>query len=390
MTLKRILITTGVFAPDIGGPASFARTLGIDLAQRGVAVTVLAYSSVRGHVSDAEIPFRVRRVWKRFPWGIRHTLFFFRALILMRHTDGVIALNGTTAGVPTLAAARLLHKPMVVRIAGDNAWEVAVETEKTFLLIDDFQKSPKSGHIKRLDRMQKRVCQGADAVIVPSHYLAKLVTDWGIPGQKVHVVYNGVDFHQSLMSKEEARRAVGISGNIILSAGRLAPWKGFRMLIKMMPQLSQVNQFFRLVIVGDGTDMATLRATVRNLGLERKVSLVGRKNAQQLAMYLAAADMFVLNTGYEGFSHQILEAMTVGVPVVTTTAGGNREIVTQGDNGLLVRYNDEFNLLEAIKAVWSQGELRERLVANAHHTVVAFSVGAMVNGVRKVLEQTFL
>ena len=97
------------------------------------------------------------------------------------------------------------------------------------------------------------------------------------------------------------------------------------MLIKLMPQLLQVNQFFRLVIVGDGPDMKMLQSVVRNLGLERKVFLVGRKTPAEVALYYAAADMFVLNTGYEGFSHQVLEAMQAGVPVITTACGGMRK-----------------------------------------------------------------
>jgi glycosyltransferase involved in cell wall biosynthesis len=161
------------------------------------------------------------------------------------------------------------------------------------------------------------------------------------------------------------------------------------MLIKLMPQLQQVNQFFRLVIVGDGPDMKMLQSVVRNLGLERKVFLVGRKSAADVALYYAASDMFVLNTGYEGFSHQVLEAMQAGVPVITTTAGGNPEAVVQGSNGFMVRYNDEFNLVEAIKTLWKQAELRDQMIANGKHTVAAFSIENMYTQTVQLLTETF-
>jgi glycosyltransferase involved in cell wall biosynthesis len=135
--------------------------------------------------------------------------------------------------------------------------------------------------------------------------------------------------------------------------------------------------------------MAMLQSVVRNLGLERKVFLVGRQTSTEMAWHLAAADMFVLNTGYEGFSHQVLEAMTAGVPVITTSVGGNREVILQGQNGLLVRYNDEFNLVEAIKTLWRQDELRERIIANARHAVAAFSVERMYEQTGKLLTDTF-
>lgn len=387
--MKSLLIATGIFAPDIGGPASYARALGTRLARDGVQVTVLTYSAVWRHEADRDISFGVRRVWRAFPWGVRHLLYGVRAYLAARSCDGVLLLNASSAGGVALWAARLARKPVVVRVAGDYAWEIAVQTGRTNLLIDEFQRSSKHGRIRRLDNLQRRVCRSADAVLVPSRYLADLVVGWGIPRERVKVIYNGVDLPVVVATKEDARKHIGISGSIILSVGRLVPWKGFRMLIKLMPQLLQVNQFFRLVIVGDGPDMAMLQSVVRNLGLERKVFLVGRMAADDLAWYLAAADVFVLNTGYEGFSHQVLEAMHAGVPVVTTTAGGNQEVIVQGENGLLVRYNDEFNIAEAIKTVSRQTELRERIIENGRATVVAFSIETMYRQTKDFLIHIF-
>ena len=319
--------------------------------------------------------------------GIRHMLFFLRVLMHAHRAQGILTLNAVSAGVPAAWAARLTGKPLVVKVVGDYAWEIAVQIGHTFLMINEFQKSSKSGRIRRLDRLQRWVCRRAKRVIVPSKYLADLVEAWGVPQERISIIYNGVALEPVLASKEEARRHIGVSGNIILTAGRLVPWKGFRMLIKLMPQLLQVNQFFRLVIVGDGPDMAMLRSVVRNLGLERKVYLVGRRTSAEMARYLAAADMFVLNTGYEGFSHQVLEAMSAGVPVITTSVGGNREIVVQGQNGFLVRYNDEFNLVEAIKTLWRQTELRDHLIANGRHTVAAFSIEKMYEQTQRLLNE---
>ncbi len=383
--MKKILITSGIFAPDIGGPASYARAMGTHLAGVDVDVTVLAYSSVRSSSADSALPFRVVRVWSRWPWGIRHIMYFCKALYHARDVDVMLTLNAVSAGLPSLWVSRLLGKPFVVRIAGDYAWEIAVQTERTYVMINEFQASKKSGRIARLDRIQRRIVRSAHAVIVPSSYLADLVVGWGAEREKISVIYNGVDLKPADIGKEDARKRIGVSGNIIISCGRLVPWKGFRMLIKLMPQLLQVNQFFRLVIVGDGPDMKMLTSVVHNLGLERKVFLVGRKSSVELATYLAAADMFVLNTGYEGFSHQVLEAMIAGLPVITTTVGGNREIIVQGQNGFLVRYNDEFNLVESIKTLWRQAELREHIIANAHHTVAAFSVDKMYDQTTKLL-----
>ena len=265
---------------------------------------------------------------------------------------------------------------------GDYAWEIAVNKKKSSLLINDFQNTAQKGFINILAKTQRKVCLKADGVIVPSQYLAGIVKKWGVPSDKIHVIYNGVDFKESELTREEARRKIGIPGNIIISSGRLVPWKGFKMLVKIMPELLKISQFFRLVIIGDGPDKKQLESMVKNMGLERKVYIVGKKSREEMAVYFAAADMFVLNSGYEGFSHQILEAMAAGVPVIASAVGGNREVIEQGRNGFLIKYNDEFNLIEAIKGMHQSLELRDEFAAEGRETIVKYSV-------EKMIEQTF-
>ncbi len=381
----KILITTGIFPPDIGGPASYAGLLGRELSKRDISVTVLTYSSVLKYEADNAQPFRVVRVWRGIPKILRHFIYFLKALFLAKKADVVFALNAVSAGLPALWAAKIRKKKFFVKIVGDYAWETAVNKDKTFLLIDDFQKSKRRGRIGTLHKYQAKVCRGADSVIVPSHYLADMVKNWGVPEGKIKVIYNGVDFKPLEISKEEARKKIGIAGNILISIGRLVPWKGFRMLIKIMPRLFEINQFFRLIIVGDGPEKKTLESIVKNMHLENKVYLVGRKTKEELAILLAASDIFVLNTAYEGFSHQILEAMAAGVPVITTAVGGNREVIHQGENGFMIKYNDEFNLIEAIKTVWQTEELRARFIEEGKKTVECFSVEKMLDETTQVL-----
>jgi len=381
--MKKILIATGIFEPDIGGPASYAKTLANGLKDSGAII--LTYSSVFRFKNDIDQPYKIVRVWKKIPKGFRHLLYFFKALSLVKKSEMVFSLNAVSAGVPSLIAAKIFKKRFFVKIVGDSAWERAITRNKTHLLIDDFQKSKKKGWIGILHRLQHWVCKNAHGIIVPSEYLADIVQGWGISREKIKVIYNGVDFKPSDLSKEEARRKLGIFGHIILSVGRLVPWKGFRMLIKIMPQVSEINQAFRLVIVGDGPDKKMLESMIKNLGLERKVFLVGKKNQSELAIYLAAADMFVINTGYEGFSHQILEAMMAGVPVITAAVGGNREIIEQGENGFLVKYNDEFNLVEAVRSLWQDSELKAEFVENGKKTVEKFSLERMLSETIKFL-----
>lgn len=384
--MSKILITTGIFPPDIGGPATYGELLAGALSDRGFKVCVLTYSKkLRTDGYDAKYKFKVVRVWGKWPIWVKHFIFGIKLLGLARKYDIVYALNVWSAGFPSLIVSKVFKKKIIIRVVGDYAWEVGVGKGKVGILIDDFQKLKKKGWIGTLSKLQGWVCKKADAVMVPSKYLAGIVKGWGVSESEIKVIYNGVDFKPAGFSKEETRNKIGIHGNIILSIGRLVPWKGFRMLIKIMPRILELKQFARLVIVGDGPDKKALEAMVKNMGLGQKVFLVGKKSKEELALYLAAADIFVLNSGYEGFSHQILEAMIAGVPVIASVAGGNKEIITQGENGFLVKYNDEFNIIEAVKALWSDKELAEHFAEKGKKIVRKFSSEKMIEETIKVM-----
>ena len=352
--MQKILITTGIFPPDIGGPATYAKLLADHF---GEDASVLTYS-----------PFL-----RKIPQPLRFFIFLFKTWRASRKVDVVYALSPLGTGV----AAALVGKPFVVRVAGDRAWEDAAVGGKTSLLIDDYQKLKNRG-IKHW--LQVWVCKKAKTVVVPSKYLEGIVAGWGIEREKIKIVPNAVAVKPL---PDLAVSPLSIHGTLIVSIGRLVPWKGFRMLIKLWPQLLEINPFFRLVIVGEGPDMPVLKAMAKNLNLQNKVYLVGK---QSPARYLASAELFVLNTGYEGFSHALLEAMAMSVPIITTNAGGNRELIRQGENGFMVRYNDEFNLIEAIKTLWHDSDLREKFIAEGKKTAGEYTVEWTIEETKKALE----
>src|SRR3989344_7326086 len=299
MKMQRILIATGIYPPAIGGPASYGRTLARKLSG-DFEVTILTYSPVWNFAEDKKENFKVVRVWNKAPKLIRIWNYFFQAVRLARKADTIYALNAVSAGVPALIAAKMSSKKFFVKIVGDAAWERAINRGDTHLMVNDFQRSEKKGLIKVLHKLQCWVCKNANTVIVPSEYLADVVSGWGISKDKVKVVYNGVDFRPSELSKEEARRKIGIFGHMIISVGRLVPWKGFRMLIKIMPSIFEINQAFRLIIVGDGPEKKTLESIVKNMHLENKAYLVGKKSKEEIILFSAAADIFFFITSYEG------------------------------------------------------------------------------------------
>ncbi|MBI2062816.1 MAG: glycosyltransferase family 4 protein [Candidatus Yanofskybacteria bacterium] len=310
---------------------------------------------------------------------------FLKMLKIAADVDAVFALSPLGSGYSGYISAGFRKKKFFIKIDDDYAWRAAIESGKTYFLASDFQKSKKTSRIAALHKRQIRLCHKAELVIVPSKFMSDVVHSWGIEQEKIKTISDPVNFSAVPISKEEARKKVAIPGNLLVSVGSLVPWNGFRMLIKLMPQISTINQFFRLIIIGDGPEYKTLKTMIKNMGLDKKVSLVGHKNQEELDLFLAASDMFVLNSGHEPFPNNVIKAMACGTPVITTAVGANTEIIKQGENGFMVRYNDEFNLIEAIKTVWQMPELRERFTEEGKKTAESFSLDKTIKETAKVI-----
>ena len=221
-------------------------------------------------------------------------------------------------------------------------------------------------------------------VIVPSHYLKKVVTRWGVPQESLTVVYNSISFTQSI-SHVEARKKLGLDGVVILTAGRLVPWKGFGLIMNILPEL-QKRWDAKLIIIGDGPDRLLLESQRERLGLSKSVLMPGSISRDAMALYLGSADIFVLNTGYEGFSHQIPEAMAAGLPVITTNAGGNPEVVRDGVNALVAGYNNMDEWRVALIRLLEKPAERSMLGLAAKSVRDQFSLERMMGDLTRILE----
>src|SRR3990167_8170244 len=136
MTNKiNIIIASGIFSPDIGGPASYAQTIASRLAETEKG-TVGTYSSVWSSPIDSKLPFRVVRIWARWPKGIKHGIYFVKMLREARNCKVIFALNAVSAGIPARFVARVFKRKFIVKIVGDSAWERAIGKGRTSLLLN--------------------------------------------------------------------------------------------------------------------------------------------------------------------------------------------------------------------------------------------------------------
>jgi glycosyltransferase involved in cell wall biosynthesis len=373
----RILITTGIFPPDIGGPATYVPTIAKALAERGHQVTVLTTSEPENLQWDDSIyPFFVSRINRRQKIWLRSLKCIAEILRLGRAAD-VIYANGVY--FEAAIASKFLRKPLVMKIVGDEAWERSVRRGWTKDNFEDFQQRCQSWQAELLKRHRSWVVRQADRVIVPSQYLANWVVKWGVPTEKIAVIYNAVE----IPDKVEPLSIPLKTPVKAVTVGRLVPWKQVDGLIEALNEISELG----LVVVGDGPERPRLERIAQELGVSGRVYFPGQRSKKETLSLMAACDLFVLNSTYEGLPHTVLEAMALGLPVIATAVGGTPEVVRDGETGLLVPLNGE--LTGTLKRVVNDYHLRQVLSQRARHWVCQnLSAEQMVKQTETVLLDT--
>jgi glycosyltransferase involved in cell wall biosynthesis len=344
----RILIVTGIFPPDIGGPATYVPQIAEGLAQRGHAVTVVTLSDRLDH-EDGGYPFRVIRLPRRAfkPWRMGRTVL---ALLRLGRRADVLFVNGLA--LESVLANFVLRKPLVMKVVGDLAWERATGRGWTADDFETFQRRRYGLRIELLKALRSWWTRRADRVIVPSRYLARWVVGWGVPAEKIVVIYNAVEPVDGVeplpVPLKTPIKAVTV--------GRLIPLKRVDGLLEALKELPDLG----LVVVGDGPERLRLERRARELGVSDRVYFAGQRSKKEALGLMAACDLFVLNSVHEGLPHVVLEAMALGLPVVATAAGGTPEVVRDGETGVLVpgRYG---TLGASLSALARDPALRRRL-----------------------------
>lgn len=367
----KIIIATPLFPPDIGGPATYSRILRDELPKYDIEPIIVSFGSVR-----------------HLPKILRHIAYFFKILFSSKGVDIIYGQDPVSVGLPALIASKILRKKFIVKIVGDYAWEQSVQRFNVKDLLDDFaQKKDYSLPVKVFKKIEKYVADSAELVIVPSFYLKKIVSLWGVDSEKIKVIYNAFEGVPNLGEKDKLREALGFSGPTIVSVGRLVPWKGFKDLIAIMPKLKDDFPRIRLVIIGSGPDREKLEDQASFLPKDT-IHFTGQLSRYQTLQQLMAADVLVLNTAYEGLSHLLLEAMAVKVPIVTTSVGGNIELIENGVSGLLVPFNDQRAIKISITEILKNKSKTDSMTSKAYEKVCGFSVDKMVSSVSEVLHES--
>lgn len=189
-----------------------------------------------------------------------------------------------------------------------------------------------------------------------------------VPATKLRQIYNGVDsekFHLRQQSKTDITPEGFLqhASIIVGTVGRIAEVKNQKLLVDgvrfLMRKRPELKACLRLVLVGDGPLYSSLKDYVTEIGLSDLVWMAGDRD--DVAELMQLMDVFVLPSLAEGISNTVLEAMATGLPVIATNVGGNPELISEGENGLLVKVGDEQGLAEAIGELVDNPGLRAEM-----------------------------
>lgn len=345
----KVLIATGIYPPESGGPATYAKLLHDELPKRGIQVEVLPFREVR-----------------HLPKLVRHMAYAMMLLRAGRGVDVVYAQDTISVGVPARLANLFLRKKLIVRVPGDHVWEQGTQRYRITDTLDTFPAWSWSWHpvLMVMRILQRWVVRKAEMIIVPSEYVRGIAALRDIDSKKIHTIYSGV-----AIPVEKINPATLSPSPRIVTVARLVPWKGVSALIDVIAK----EEGWQLIIGDDGPLRSELEAKAKHLGVSNRATFVGRLPHAEMMGHIANADLFVLNSTYEGLSHLLVEAMALGVPVVATKVGGNPELIEDGVSGLLVTSGDTAALHAAIKAIVGDPVYAKKIAYSAQVRAQSFS-----------------
>lgn len=254
--------------------------------------------------------------------------------------------------------------------AAGGAWLFSLVKPKIPLLINiqEGNDLARQSWLKRLFR--KMLLRRAHHITVLSNYLEKVVVANRVSTTRISIIPNGVELYpkpavievQNLRDKLDLRAGP----SVVITLSRLVPKNGLDILLKAISLLPETT----LLIAGDGPQRQYLENLTHELNLNERVKFLGTLAPVKLPLYLALADVFVRPSRTEGFGIAFLDAMSAGVPVVTTPVGGIVDFIKDGETGLLCPPESPAAIAAAIKRFLMEPELKEKIIKNSLQLVI--------------------
>lgn len=372
-----ILITCGIFAPDIGGTVTWVEKFIGRLQARGHRVTVITRSDVPSHPIDQALGCKVLRLPRSQSAVTRVGQAVSAMVKLGRGCDAIFVVGMFLEAV---LANRVLRKPLLGRVPGDLAWEMSEERGWCSPCYSEFRARRQSLPAEALRALRGWWSRAADKIIVPSRFLASVAPDWGVDPAKVEVIYNQVPVVHSRFGPQATSPLT--TDLKLVWAGRLV---GLKRVDKILIALAAIDNA-GLLVIGGGPERQRLENLSSGLGLGGRVVFTGALEPHRVLEMLGGHHALVLYSTMETLATVAIEAMSRGLPVVAPAVGGLPEVVRHGYNGLLVAPDDMAGLARAM-SLMADEELRMRLSRGAKAIAAGFNQGNSLDRYTAIVEE---
>ena len=341
----KILLISGIYPPDDGGPAKFVPQFATHLLSHGHQVKVITLTDAKRR--NGEFQYPVKFIKRSLPRPVRMILTTLQIIKSSIRSD-VIFSNGLYE--ETGIAIRLTRTPTLGKIVGDPVWERVRNSGKTALTIDSFNNKVTGGIQRKLLRF---ALNGFSGIITPSQQLADFVKNWGI-SKPVSVIPNGVQILGMTNQSKEFD---------LVTVSRLVPWKNVDLLIRIVAKKN-----LKLCVMGDGPENLKLRTLATELNA--KVTFTGALAQDEVSPQVAKAKYFVLLSTYEGMSFALLEALGAGIPAIVSNAAGNVAVIQNSLNGYVVDISNEIACGDSIAEILSSASNYQKVSEGALQSVI--------------------
>ena len=319
----RVLVTVGIFPPDIGGPATFVPKIAKYFQDElNYEIEILTLSDNKN--SNINDDFSVKRIDRNLPIIYRWLKTIFTIYKMGKNKD-LIFVNGL--GTETTIANIFLKKKIIRKIVGDPVWERAYSKAKISESFDEFQVKNYGFSISLQKKVRSFSIKKSDIVVTPSKHLKNFILNLGFKN-KIEIINNGV-----FIPEENTNIFTNDQINITI-VSRLVSHKNIEKIIKAISDLN--SPLINLNIIGDGPELNQLQKISLESNNKDNIIFHGKLNRDEIDHIFLNSDIYIQASNYEGLPHSLLEAMSYGIPVLCTPVGECKEILGNEDRGYIL------------------------------------------------------
>lgn len=342
--VRKVLIATGIYPPDIGGPATYAELLKKELIKLGCQVKVVSYSNQKYTKKNEEIFFITRKE----NIIIRYLKYFFKVWSLADWAEVIYTLDLVSAGLPATLVGNLRKKTVIFRTGGDFLWEKAYYNGWTSLPLSQYYQAKKKLREKILISFCQRLLKRINLIIFSTELQSGIYQEYyRVPREKIRLVANPIP--EIIVNEIDERYK-----NNLIFAGRLIKLKNLERLIRVFSEIKSKN--ISLLIFGEGPEKNNLQSIIEGLGSGGRIKIMEKVEHDKLLVIIKSCKFFILPSISEISPNLALECLAMKKPVILTKETGlNKNII---ENLITVDPLSETDIRDKIEFLLDEDNLR--------------------------------